>query len=465
MVDKETLQKLVEIFGSRSVLTSKISMESYGYDSSPFSGTPDAVVFASKTEEVSQLMSYASDKGLNVIARGAATNLSGGCIPTNGGIILALNRLDKIIEIDAVNETALVEPGVPNIALQNAVAPHGFMYAPDPASLRVSTIGGNVAECAGGMRGVKYGVAKDHLLGLEVVLADGEIVQLGQNGKYMPGIDVTGIFCGSEGTFGIITKIMVKLTRLSESTRTMMAVFDDLQNAGQTVTNIISRSIVPVTLEIMDRSMIRAVDDFLQLGLPREAEALLLIEIDGCEEELDRQADQIVSICLETGASQVDKATSEAHRQDLWRARRSGNGALGRIKPAYMVQDVTVPRHNLPKMLSFVAGIAKKYDIIIAQLAHAGDGNLHPHLLYDPSDKEEHARVEKAAHEIFLAALDAGGTLTGEHGIGIEKKSYMTLAFTKEDMDFMRDIKKALDPDVLLNRGKVLDMPGFQNDN
>ena len=465
MVDKETLQKLVEIFGSKRVLTSKISMESYGYDSSPFYGIPDAVVFASKAEEISQLMSFASGKELNVIPRGAGTNLSGGCIPTHGGIILALNRLDKILEIDPVNETALVEPGVPNMVLQNAAAPHGFMYAPDPASLRVSTIGGNIAEGAGGMRGVKYGVAKDHLLGLEVVLADGEIVQLGQNGKFFPGIDVTGIFCGSEGTFGIVTKIMVKLTRILESTRTMMAVFSSLKDAGQAVTNIISRSIVPVTLEIMDRSMIRAVDDFLQLGLPRDAEALLLIEIDGCEEELDRQADEIISICMETRASKVDKATSEEHRQDLWRARRSGNGALGRIKPAYMVQDVTVPRHKLPEMLSFVAGIAQKYDIIIAQLAHAGDGNLHPHLLYDPFDEEEHSRVEKAAHEIFLAAIEAGGTLTGEHGIGLEKKSYMSMAFSEDDMDFMRDIKKALDPKVLLNRGKVLDIPGFQNDN
>jgi glycolate oxidase len=406
-------------------------------------------------------MRLASRKELNVIPRGAGTNLSGGCIPTDGGIILALNRLDTIIEIDPVNETALVEPGVPNMALQHAAGAHGFMYAPDPASLRVATIGGNIAESAGGMRGVKYGVAKDHLLGLEVVLSDGEIVHLGENSKYFPGIDVTGIFCGSEGTFGIITKIRVKLTRLCQSTRTMMAIFGDLQNAGKTVSNIISHSIVPVTLEIMDRSMIRAVDDFLHLGLPRDAEALLLIEIDGCEEELDRQANQIVSICFETGATQVDKATSEAHRQDLWRARRSGNGALGRIKPAYMVQDVTVPRQKLPDMLSFVAEIAQKYDIVIAQLAHAGDGNLHPHLLYDPFDKEEYKRVEQAANEIFMAALDAGGTLTGEHGIGIEKKSYMELAFSPEDMAFMRDIKRALDPKVLLNRGKILDMPGF----
>lgn len=464
MLDNETRNELESIFGPEDVLTSRISLEAYAYDSSPFYGTPDAVVFADNADEVSRLMHLATRKGINVIPRGAGTNLSGGCIAEKGGIVLALNRMNKILEIDPDNETALVEPGVANMALQEAVESYGFMYAPDPASLRVATIGGNVAEGAGGMRGVKYGVAKDHFLGAEVVLPSGEIVQLGEHGKFYPGVDVTGIFCGSEGTFGIITKILVKLTHLSESTSTMMAVFDDLKNAGTAVSTIISRSIVPVTLEIMDRTMIRAVDDFLGLGLPREAEALLLIELDGCAEELMRQAEDVVAMCRQAGASQVQLAENEVQRQELWRARRSGNGALGRIKPAYMVQDVTVPRHKLPEMLGFVADVAAKYDIIIAQLAHAGDGNLHPHLLYDPSDNEEHQRVEQAAMEIFRAALDAGGTLTGEHGIGIEKKSYMPLAFSEDDMNFMRDVKRALDPDLLLNTGKIIDIPGNQHD-
>lgn len=463
MVSQEVVQELQQIFGPKNVLTSKISLEAYGYDSSPFYGMPDAVVFAEDTLSVSRFMRLASREGLNVIARGAGTNLSGGCVATEGGIILALNRLNRILEIDPVNETALVEPGVPNMTLQKAAAPYGLMYAPDPASLRVATIGGNVAEGAGGMRGVKYGVARDHLLGLEVVLADGDIVELGGNGKFAPGIDVTGIFCASEGTFGVMTKIRVKLVRVAESVRTMMAVFDSLENAGKTVSTIISQGIVPVTLEIMDRTMVRAVDDFLKLGLPRDAEALLLMEIDGCPEELDRQADRIVTISKDTGATQVVLATSEQQRQDLWRARRSGNGALGRIKPAYMVQDVTVPRHKLPWMLTYVADIAKKYNITIAQLAHAGDGNLHPHLLYDPANNDEHERVEKAAFEIFMAALDCGGTLTGEHGIGIEKKQFMPMAFTPEDMQFMADIKKALDPSLILNKGKVLDIPVCDN--
>lgn len=458
MLDDKIVDRLKFIFGSVNVLTSKISMESYAYDSSPFTGHPEAVVFAESTDQVSQLMQLANPLGIAVLPRGAGTNLSGGCIPQYGGIVLAMNRLNKIIELDPVNETALVEPGVTNMALQKAAAIHNFMFAPDPASMRVATLGGNVAECAGGMRGVKYGVTRDHLLGLEIVLADGTIHQLGGKNRFSPGIDLTGIFCGSEGTFGVITKILVKLVPLQESKRTMLAVFDDLHKAGETVSKMISHGIIPTTLELMDRTMIRAVDDFLQLGFPRDAMAVLLIEIDGCEQELARSAETITALCHENSALTVKQAANEEEREELWLARRSGNGALGRIKPAYMVQDVTVPRHMLPKMLSFVADIARKYNIVIAQLAHAGDGNLHPHLLFDPLDKDEQQRVEQAAADIFLAALDAGGTLTGEHGVGIEKKPYMKLAFSSEDMQFMQEIKLALDPKLVLNRGKIIDI-------
>ena len=456
MLHPDIIKDLQSIFGEADVMTSPISMESYAYDSSPFIEQPEAVVFADSVEEISKLMQLASRHGIVVIARGAGTNLSGGCVPIHGGIILVMNRLNRILTIDPVNETALVDPGLTNMALQEALAPYGFMFAPDPASMKVATIGGNVAECAGGMRGVKYGVTRDHLLGLEVVMADGEVTELGLAGKYFPGIDVTGIFCGSEGTFGIITKVLVKLTPISEAVRTMMAVFDSLDTAGDTVSAIIGRGIIPTTLEIMDQVLVRAVDDFLQLGLPRDAEAILLIEVDGFTVEVDRQSETIVDICKEMGAVRVQRAGSEEERQKLWLARRSGNGALGRIKAAYMVQDVTVPRYKLPKMLRLVADIAQKHNIIIAQMAHAGDGNLHPHLLYDPYDKEEKGRVEDAAREIFLAALSEGGTLTGEHGIGIEKIDYMPFAFSPEDMNFMAEIKKALDPGLILNRDKVL---------
>lgn len=456
MLSPHVQRELTRIFGEDDVLTSPISCEAYAYDSSPFFAQPEAVVLADSTEEISQLMELATRHGIVVIARGAGTNLSGGCVPTHGGIVVAMSRMNRILEIDPLNETAWVEPGVTNMALQEAVAAHGYMFAPDPASLKVATIGGNVAECAGGMRGVKFGVTRDHLLALEVVMSDGEVVMLGEGGKYLPGIDVTGLFCGSEGTFGIVTKIKVKLTPLAEAVRTMMAVFDSLDKAGDTVSAIIAKGIIPTTLEIMDQVLVRAVDDFLQLGLPREAEAILLIEVDGFAVEVDRQCETIVAICTRLGATRVSRANSEEERKNLWLARRSGNGALGRIKAAYMVQDVTVPRYKLPGMLRLVADIARKYGIVIAQMAHAGDGNLHPHLLYDPYDPDEKQRVEEAAREIFHAALEEGGTLTGEHGIGIEKLDYMPWAFSQDDLEFMLLVKRALDPQMLLNRGKVL---------
>ena len=456
MLSPSVIGELRRIFGENDVLTSPIKLEAYAYDSSPFFAQPEVVVFAETTEEISRLMEVAAMHGIVVIARGAGTNLSGGCVPIHGGIVVALNRMNRILELDPVNETAWVEPGVTNMALQEAAAVHGYMFAPDPASLKVATIGGNVAECAGGMRGVKYGVTRDHLLALEVVLSDGQVVVLGEGGRFFPGIDVTGLFCGSEGTFGIITKIKVKLTPLAEALRTMMAVFDSLDRAGDTVSAIIAKGIIPTTLEIMDQVLVRAVDDFLQLGLPRQAEAILLIEVDGFAVEVDRQCQTIVAICEDLGATQVSRASSEEERKKLWLARRSGNGALGRIKAAYMVQDVTVPRYKLPKMLRLVADIAKKYQIVIAQMAHAGDGNLHPHLLYDPYDQAEKQRVEEAAKEIFHAALAEGGTLTGEHGIGIEKIEYMPCAFSQDDLEYMLEVKRALDPHLLLNRGKVL---------
>lgn len=454
-----TLKELQKIFGKESVLTSKISMETYAYDSSPFIHYPEAVVFAESAEQISRLMILANLEGFVVVPRGAGTCLSGGAVPLYGGVVLSLNRLNRIIEIDRDNEAAWLEPGVTNLALQQAAAAYGLMFGPDPASQKVSTIGGNVAECAGGIRGVKYGVTRDHFLGLEVVLPDGRIINTGSLlARHAPGIDPAGIFCGSEGTFGVMTRILVKLTPLPEEIRTMMAVFNSLESAGEAVSRTISRGIVPTTLEIMDQAMIRAVDDFIKVGFPRDAEAVLLIEVDGYRVEVERQVDTIAEICRECGSTEVRKADGEEERQKLWLARRSGNGALGRIKPSYMVQDVTVPRHRLPEMLRLVSDISREFDIIIAQMAHAGDGNLHPHLLYDPADHQEHDRVIQASQKIFTAALDMGGTLTGEHGIGMEKLDFMPKAFSKEDIDFMELVKRTLDPNLILNRGKVLNM-------
>lgn len=453
----DIINRLKKIVGNNDVLTSKISMEMYAYDSSPFIFQPGAVVFPESTEEVADIMRLGNETGIKVVPRGAGTCLSGGAVTPDRGIILVLTKMDKILDIDVINETALVETGVINLNLTKAVESMGYMFAPDPASLKVATIGGNVAECAGGIKGVKYGVTKEHVLGMEVVLPTGEIVQLG--GFPNPADNrpnLAGIFNGSEGTFGVITKILVKLTKKPEAVRTMAAIFDSLDKAGEVVSAIISKGIIPTTLEIMDRASLRAVDDFLKLGFPKDAEALLLIEVDGYEVEVDEQIDTIAGICREMGASSYKKAENEAERENLWKARRSGNGALGRIKPAYMVQDATVPRSKLPEMFRKVTELGQKYNIIIAQIAHAGDGNLHPHLMYDPKDEAEHHRAEEASAEIFKAALDMEGCLTGEHGIGLEKLPYMELAFSKDDLEFKAKVKKILDPNSILNPGKVI---------
>lgn len=459
MIQQHIISRLTHMVGEQNVLTSPRALEVYAYDSSPFIHPPDAVVFAENREQVTAVVKLAAEHSVPLVPRGAGTCLSGSAVPWHGGISLVLTKMNRILDIDPVAGTALVEPGVVNLDLQIAVEPYGLMFPPDPASQRAATIGGNIAQCAGGIRGVKFGVMKHHVLGLEVVLPDGEVITTGMlapERQFAP--DFTGIFHGSEGTFGVITKALLRLTPLPEKTMTASAAFTSLDEAGQAVSTIIAQGIVPTTLEILDNTLIKAVDDFLQLGLPRDAEALLLVEVDGFAVELDRQMDTIKKVFAANNARDFKMAASEEERQKLWLARRSGNGALGRIKPAYMVQDVTVPVHKLPEMLRFVAQVAEKYNIVIAQMAHAGDGNLHPHLLYNPDDPEEYRRVEEASREIFMKTLELEGTLTGEHGIGLEKLPYMYYAFSPEDLEFMAIVKKALDPTLYFNRGKVLDL-------
>lgn len=454
---QEIISKIKSIAGRENCLHTRVARDIYGYDSSPFVHLPDLVVFAESTEQVAAILGLTHAEGIPLVPRGAGTCLSGGAVAFKGGISLVLTRMNKILDIDVLEQTALVETGVVNQDLQNTLAPLGFMFAPDPASQKVSTLGGNIGECAGGMRGVKHGVTKNHVLGLEVVLADGHIVQTGSLApSQIFGPDMTGIFSGSEGTFGVITKAEVRLTPLPASKRTAMAAFSKLEQAGQAVSLIIAQGIVPTTLELMDQTMLKAVDDFLHLGFPQDAEALLLVEIDGEEVELDRQLEIISTQFKACSARSIQTAANAEEREKLWLARRSGNGALGRIKPAYMVQDVAVPRHRLPQLLQFVWETSCKYELIIAQMAHAGDGNLHPHLMYDPADADEYSRVLQAGEEIFRAALDMGGTVTGEHGIGLEKLEVMELQFTAQDLEFMQCIKSALDRDEMLNPGKVL---------
>lgn len=458
MLSQEALRRLTDIVGSGNCRRGELDLALYSYDSSPFIQRPEAVVFPETAEQAAAVMKLAAEENVPLVARGAGTSLSGGAVAWKGGIMMVGAKLNRILELNTLEQTVLVECGVVNLDLQNYLEPHGYMFPPDPASQKASTLGGNLGENAGGMRGVKYGITKHHVLGLEVILADGTITRTGHlaEGPEATGPDLTGLFLASEGALGFITKALLKITPLPKQFRTVSAIFDDLGKSGQAVSAVIAAGIIPTAMEIMDHRLIVALEDYLHLGFPLDAEAMLIIEVDGLGPELDRQMDRIVALCREAGATDLNSAETAEQRDQLWLARRSGNGAMGRIKPALMVQDVTVPINRLPEMLSLVQEVAAKHDVIIVQMAHAGDGNLHPHILYTPGDDDEYRRAMEASHDIFDAALAAGGALTGEHGIGLEKVDFMDRQFTADELNFMAAIKKSLDPQGLLNPGKVL---------
>ncbi|MCL4424933.1 MAG: FAD-binding protein [Firmicutes bacterium] len=456
-MDARIIHEIQGIVGLENVISSRIGLLTYGYDATLLEGRADLVVFPGNTQQVAAVMSLAHQEKIPVTPRGGGTNLSGGSIPHAGGIVLVFTRMNKILEIDPKNRTATVEPGVTNMELQKAAAPFGFRYAPDPASQKVSTMGGNVGEGSGGMLGVKYGVTKDHVLGLKVVLFDGQIVQTG--GKLAadyPELDFTPILVGSEGTLGLVTEVTVRLTPLPAAVKTMLAVYDRLEDAGNSVSAIVARGIIPATLELLDRVVIGAVEDFVHAGLPLDAEAVLLIEVDGAPEGLERQAEEVVRTCREKGAREVKMARTAKERELLWLGRRTAIGAIARLRPSYDLEDVTVPRNRLTQMLREVARLAREQRIQIGLLAHSGDGNLHPLMLFDERDKEETGRVMTARAEMFRIALEMGGTLSGEHGIGMGKLDFMPALFGPGEMDFMRRIKAAFDPEGLINPGKVV---------
>ncbi|MFZ3044829.1 MAG: FAD-linked oxidase C-terminal domain-containing protein [Desulfatirhabdiaceae bacterium] len=448
--------RLTRLLGKEKVFTSLPMREMYAYDSSPFISKPDMVVFVSCTDDVSRVMGLAYEYGVPVLARGAGTCLSGGAVPVKAGISLVMTRMNAILSIDPVSRTALVEPGVVNLTLQKALAPHNLIFPPDPASQKVATIGGNVAECAGGIQGAKYGVTKNYVLGLELVLSDGSVTTTGLlSEKETLGPDMTGIFNGSEGSLAVITKILVSCLPKAQSMRTALASFASLIDAARAVSAIIKKGIIPTALELMDQIMLRAVDDFMKIGFPKDAEAVLLMEVDGYEIDLDHQLALMKEICLIHHASDVKLAVNSAERENLWKARRAGNGALGRIRPAYMVHDVTVPRHQVATLLTRIQDIGKTQGIIIAQMAHAGDGNAHPHLLYYPDEENIQQRLHDATKQMFKVALELGGTISGEHGIGLEKKAFMGMQFSRTDLAFMEKIQRAMDPSGILNPGKI----------
>lgn len=455
MLDKKVFKKLKKIFGSENVLTSYKDLVFYQYDASLDRAMPDAVVFPTKTSQILELVKLSREYNIPVIPRGSGTNLSGGTVAIWGGIILQFSKMNKILEIDVENQCAVVEPGVYNLDLQNELEPHGFFFAPDPASMRVSTIAGNVAENAGGPHCLKYGVTVNHILGLEVVTSDGELKQFGGKTYYTPGYDLMSLLIGSEGTLGIVTKVVVKIMPLPEAVKTMLAIFNRMEQAAETVTHIIAKGIIPATLEMMDRPIIQTVESTHHLGYPENAEAILLLELDGPEAGMDEQAEEIMQICRENGAYKIEVAKTSQQRDSLWQGRRLSFGSLTMLEPSIMIADGTVPRSKVPAVLSKVMEICRKYNLKVGNVFHAGDGNLHPFIVFDDRDPGEKAKVVQASEEILEECIRVGGTISGEHGIGLEKKSSMTVLFNEKELLAMKKMKQAFDPDELLNPNKI----------
>jgi len=452
----QILKKLQEIVGAPNVLWKEVDLAVFEYDAGLDKEIPSFVVFTRTAEEVTQVVKFLHREGISYVARGSGTNLSGGTVPLNRGVVIELSRMNRILEIDLPNERAMIEPGVYNLTLQNALAPLGYYYAPDPASQKVSTLGGNFGENAGGPHCLKYGVTSNHILGAEVVWPNGEKAWIGSKAVDPPGPDLLGLLVGSEGTLGIATKILVRIMRSPERVLTMLAIFKNLEDAGQTVSDIISEGIIPATLEIMDNMMIRAVEESMHAGYPLDAEAVLIIELDGLSDGMEEQAQRILEICRKNGVVSTRRAKDAAERADLWAGRRGAFGAVARLAPSYLVCDGTVPRTKLPAALSAVKKVGQKYNLAVGNVFHAGDGNLHPLILFDDRNKEEMERVHRAGMEILKICAELGGTISGEHGIGTEKLEGMPLVFRDSDLEMMQNLKTAIDPKGVCNPGKVI---------
>lgn len=454
----ETLHRFEQIVGSDSVLTSPNQLYSYAFDATPIvQASPEAVVFPQTTEHVSALLKVCNDEQIPVTPRGSGTNLAGGTIPVEGGVILNMTRFNQIYEIDEKNLTATVGPGVITADLHQAVEAVGLFYPPDPGSMRISTIGGNVAQCAGGMRGLKYGVTKDYVMGLEYVLPGGQVLQCGgKNYKDVAGYDLTRLLVGSEGTLAVITKITLKLLPKPETKRTLTVFCHEMIDAARIVEQIIAAKIIPATMEFLDQETMRVVDDFSHLGLPRDVAAMLLIEQDGTEAQVLKDVERIAEIARQAGAADVELAKTPEEGAKLMMARRSALAALSRLRPTTILEDATVPRSRLAEMVAAVMRIAEKYQVKICTFGHAGDGNLHPTCMTDERDHEEIERVEQAFSEIFQTALNLGGTITGEHGVGMAKMQYLPQRVGEHGMELMKALKHAFDPNGILNPGKVV---------
>jgi glycolate oxidase len=453
------IQELRGIVGDHYTLIEKEDVIVYEQDGSIFQVMPEIVVLPGNVEEISAVVKAARRANVPIVPRGSGTGLAGGAVPAEGGIVLSLARLDRILKIDLQNGLAIVEPGVINLDMTKAVSKDGFFYAPDPSSQAACSIGGNVANNSGGPHTLAYGVTTNHVLGMEVVLDDGQIVWLGGDVSDTPGYDLCGIFVGSEGTMGIVTKVAVRLMQTRESVRTLLAIFDRMEPATETVVDITAAGIIPAALEMMDRLTIEAIERGAPVGFPRDAEAVLLVEVEGVREQTERSVNLIQTICQRNGAREVKVARGETERQLLWKGRKGAFGALGTLAPNYYVQDGVVPRSRLPEIMKRIAAISKDFNLRIANVFHAGDGNLHPNLLFDMRTPGELDRVIEAGAAIVKACIELGGSITGEHGLGLEKKAYIGLLFNEVDLEAMARVRRAFDPDGRFNPAKMFPTP------
>ncbi len=450
------IRSLGRIVGPDAVLSSPEDLMLYEYDALSSVTQPEAVVFPTTTDQVVGVVKVASQASLPLVARGAGTGLSGGAVITEGGIVIVTSRMKKIIEIDLENRRARVQPGLVNLDLSLAVSDDGYYFAPDPSSQKACTIGGNVAENAGGPHTLAYGVTTNHVLGLEIVLPSGEVIHTGGVYWDRPGYDLTGFLVGSEGTLGIVTEIIVRLCRKPEAVKTLLAVYDAVLDATRSVAAITARGITPAALEMMDGFTLRAVEAATHAGYPVDSAAVLLIEVEGLSEATEEDAEAVEEVCRENHAREVRRAKSAEERDLLWRGRKNAFGALGRISPSYYVQDGVIPRTRLPEMLGFIEQVGKTHQLQIGNIFHAGDGNLHPLLMFDARDKDQSLRVLKAAEAILSKCVEMGGSITGEHGVGIEKRDLMPLIFSEDDLQMMGRLKEVFNPRGDLNPGKVL---------
>ena len=454
-------EHMQEIVGRDAVLTAPSELLVYECDGYTIEkNKPDVVVFPTSAEQVVRIVRVCNELDVPFLPRGAGTSLAGGCLAVGGGVVIALTRMKRILEVNCRDRYAVVEPGVVNLWLTNALKPHGYHFAPDPSSQGACTIGGNAATNSGGPHTLKYGVTVNHVLGLELVLPDGTLVQTGGPAEDNPGYDLTGVIVGSEGTFGVTTKVWCRLTRNPESYRTLLGVFETVDDATNTISDLIGEGIVPAALEMLDRLILQAVEAAFHFGFPLDAGAVLIMEVDGLEAGLEQSAERIVAIARQNNAREVRRANTDAERALLWKSRKQAFGAVGRLAPSYCTQDGVVPRTKLPHMLRQIQRIGTKYDLRICNVFHAGDGNIHPILLFDERDADQVRRVLSASHEILEECIAVGGSVTGEHGIGVEKLDFMPKLFTPEDLGMMLRLRAAFNPDGRCSPRKMLPTAG-----